>query len=87
MSAPSTPPRRCDCCDGPDDLGYHHVVGVDALRAALAAGLDGPIDVEYGKVRWDQFDNAVEAEQWLDEWDEHEAEAAADERRGMGLRW
>lgn len=80
---------RCVCCDGPDGNGYHHVAGgLDALHAFVAN------KTGYCPIAFDDrlargvvfFDTIDEADRYIIEVIEGDADAARYARRARGRR-
>lgn len=71
--------ERCDCCDGPDDLGYYHFSSLRSLRAHLASGREGAVSIDTRGLSC-QFDTLADAAAFVARCDEADAEEAAWER-------
>lgn len=82
---PCAPERRCDCCDGHDMLGIWHFTNPDHLRRWLATAHEETCEITVECVPGEpwalEFFSAVDAEAWLDAFDEMERVELAMERR------
>lgn len=77
---------RCACCDGPDGLGFVHVLGIEGLRRAILNANPGPFAVQDFRSRSMMEVTAAEAVEVILDWDRVRAETAADTRAGEGGR-
>lgn len=69
----TTTEARCDCCDGPDGLGFYHFDTVAQLRRFLdTPDHETHVDIDVADVPGEPygmvFVTAGEAEAWLDQY-------------------